>query len=94
MGNTVDSVTITVNDCTLPELFFVPTLLHSKDLFVISGLPENSVLEVFDVRGRIVYKNENYDNSLSGATLAAGSYVYRLSFATGETQTGKIVVIR
>jgi hypothetical protein len=93
-GNLIDSVTITVNDCTPPAQFYVPTLLTAGELFFISALPENSALELYDARGRLVFRGDNYRNDFNTANLAAGVYGYNLKFADGTAQTGKICVVR
>jgi hypothetical protein len=93
-GTVVDSITITVNDCTPPAQFYVPTLLTAGELFFISALPENSALELYDARGRLVFKGENYRNDFNTANLSAGVYGYNLRFADGTAQTGKFCVAK
>jgi hypothetical protein len=94
MGASTDTVTITVNDCTPPPDFFVPTILKGNELFSISALPPNTMLEIFDSRGRLVYKQENYQNDFSAVHLSEGVYVYRLSFSDNTVQKGKVCVVK
>ncbi len=93
LANTIDSVTITVNSCPIPLEYFVPTILKKNELFAISALPENTGLEVFDTRGRLIYSNENYQNDFRASNLAVGVYAYRLNFSDGSSQKGKICVV-
>jgi hypothetical protein len=93
-GNPIDSVTITVNDCTPLPQYNVPTLLEAGEMFFISALPENTALQLFDARGRLVYRDENYLNNFSTSNLAIGIYVYKLNTADGNFQTGKICIVK
>ncbi len=93
-GSPVDSVTITVNDCTPLPRFLVPTILKSDELFYISALPENTTLALYDARGRLIMKKENYRNDYSVINLVAGIYVYKLSLPDGTPQSGKICIIK
>jgi hypothetical protein len=90
----IDSVTVVVNDCSVHPDFFVQTLYKSSDNFFISGLPENSSLEIFDMRGRKIYSAENYSNNYNLSSIAAGIYSYRLSFTDGNAQAGKFSVVK
>ncbi len=89
-GSLTDSITITVNDCTPPSVFSVPSILSGAELLMISSLPINISLELYDERGRLVLKRENYLNDFSVINLASGIYVYRLHFNDGTEQRGKI----
>ncbi len=92
-GRMVDSVTVTVNDCTPIPLFYVPTILKGNELLFISAIPENSTLELYDARGRLVFRNENYGNDFNAGNLAVGIYTYSLKLADGTFQTGKICIV-
>lgn len=93
-GNLVDSVTITVNDCTPLPVFSIPTILKGDEILFISALPPNSSLELYDARGRLVMKEDNYQNNFSVVNLAAGIYSYRLVFPDKTSQQGKICVVK
>ncbi len=93
LANSIDSVTITVNGCPIPPEYFVPTILKKNELFAISALPENTGLEIFDTRGRLIYRNENYQNDFRASNLAVGVYAYRLNFSDGTSQKGKVCVV-
>jgi hypothetical protein len=93
LANTTDSITITINDCPIPPEYFVSTILKKSESFIISALPENTGLEIFDTRGRLIYRNENYQNDFRASNLAVGVYAYRLNFADGSSQKGKVCVV-
>jgi hypothetical protein len=93
-GALVDSVTITVNDCTPPPVYYVPTILWKDELFFVSALPVNTALELYDERGRLILNETNYKNDFSVVGLNAGIYFYRLNFADGTSQRGKICVVK
>lgn len=66
----------------------IPTLIGPSETFSIQGLPENSTLILYNGLGQLIYKNENYDNSLSG--LSAGIYYCRLRLPDGSEQAAKV----
>ncbi len=92
-GKLVDSVTVSVNDCTPLPQFYVPTIFKENELLFISAIPENSTLELYDARGRLVFRNENYGNDFHTGNLAVGIYAYGLKLADGTFQTGKICIV-
>ncbi|MDQ3108402.1 MAG: T9SS type A sorting domain-containing protein [Bacteroidota bacterium] len=93
-GISVDSVTVVVNDCSVQPDFFVQTIYKASDNFFISGLPENSSIEIFDMRGRKIYSAENYANDFSLSSISAGIYSYRFRFPDGTLQAGKFSVLK
>jgi hypothetical protein len=90
-GNTIDSVTITVQNC---EAFNVPTILTGNEIFEITALPQNTALDIFDSRGRLVYTDSNYANDYSVVLMTAGIYYYQLRFPDQSVQRGKFCVIK
>lgn len=93
-GSLVDSVTITLSDCHPSSPLNVPTIFKSDEIFYITDLPENTTLEIFDSRGRLIYRSENYKNDLSLTLLAADTYVYSLTLSDQNTLRGKFCVIK
>lgn len=93
-GNLVDSVTITVQDCTPPPPLNVPTILKSDELFFITSLPANSSLKIYDTRGRLILREENYQNDFSVINLDAAVYLYELTLPDLTVQKGKFCVVR
>lgn len=94
LNSLTDSITIFVEDCTPGIPLNIPTLLKSDEIFFVTSLPENSTLEIFDSRGRLIFKEENYQNDFSVVNLAAGIYLYELKFPDQTIQTGKFCVVK
>jgi hypothetical protein len=94
LGSVIDSVTITVNDCTPPPEFFIQTIYRGDELFYVSALEENTRLEMYDVRGRRILLIENYRNDFSVANLAPGVYICVLSLPDETTYREKILVVK
>ncbi|MDT8401359.1 MAG: gliding motility-associated C-terminal domain-containing protein [Bacteroidales bacterium] len=95
-----DSVTILVNDLVIPTLI-TPNNDPYNEYFVLSGLKTlgRTELIIFDRRGALVYKNDNYDNRWNGVDqdgnqLPAGTYFYTIKPANGNTHSGYIVIQR
>ncbi len=93
MGTLTDTLTIFVHDCSVPELFFVPTILYGEEVLTISGIPQNSIFTLHDVRGRLIFRSENYQNDLGVSSLASGTYLYHLQFPNGDMQSGKVIIL-
>ena len=93
-GAMVDSLTLIVDDCSPTIPFGIPTLLKNDEIFFISSLPENSTLELFDSRGRLIFREENYQNTFSVVNLSAGIYLYQLKLSDQTTQQGKFCVVK
>jgi hypothetical protein len=92
--DSVATITITVDDCTIPETFFIPTLLYADQLFSISGLLPESRLTIYNALGQRVYFSENYVNNLNSSTLAAGCYIFDLQQPGKELWSGKFCVVK
>ncbi len=93
-GALTDTLTIFVLDCSVPETFFVPTILYGEEVLTISGIPQNSIFTLHDVRGRLIFRSENYQNDLGVSSLASGTYLYHLQFPNGDIQSGKVIILR
>lgn len=90
-----DTVTVLVRrDCNSAANIVLPTLLYGGQLFFIHGLETNSSLELFDVRGRLVYSNKDYSNDFWTGSLDQGTYVARLTRPTGEVVSRKFVLVK
>lgn len=92
--DSVATITITVDDCTVPETFFIPTLLYADQLFSISGLLPESRLTIYNALGQRVYFSENYGNNLNSSTLAAGCYIFDLQQPGKELWSRKFCVVK
>lgn len=94
----IDSVSLTYYDDTgLPDNptqsdLIVPSLLHSQDQFVVGNLPVQSTLNLYDSSGRIIYRNDNYQNELSASQLSSGMYLYEFILPDQSRKTGKLIV--
>jgi gliding motility-associated-like protein len=95
-----DSVTILVNDLIIPTLI-TPNNDPYNEYFVLNGLETLGRTEIiiFDRRGAMVYKNDDYDNSWNGVDqngnqLPAGTYFYTIKSANGNPHSGYIVIQR
>lgn len=88
-----DTVTIIVNDCTPPVIFFVPTILTGGQILNISGLPPNSKFTLYNGLGQLVLEQENYSNQFNAAEVSAGCYFYELEIPGENRQQGKICVV-
>lgn len=69
-----------------------------NELFVITGLKENTSLSIRNRWGNVVYESDNYDNSwdgkdMQGNTLTPGTYFYSLE-NNGEFLKQGFVVVR
>ncbi len=53
-------------------------------------------IEVFDIRGKRIYSNEDYNNDWNASQLAHGIYVYRVTIAgeCGSIYTGKLAILK
>ncbi|MEA1885639.1 MAG: gliding motility-associated C-terminal domain-containing protein, partial [Bacteroidota bacterium] len=95
-----DFVSIIVNDMVIPTLI-TPNLDGKNDYFVLRGIETlgKTELIIFDRRGALVYKNDNYDNSWDGVDqkgnqLPDGTYFYSIRPGNGNPYSGYIIIQR
>jgi len=95
-----DFVSIIVNELLIPTLI-TPNNDPYNEYFVLSGIESlgQTELVIFDRRGALVYKNDNYDNSWNGVDqngnqLPAGTYFYTIKPTNGNPHSGYIVIQR
>ncbi len=86
-------ITVTVSACAPNPEFYIPTLLIGQQQFVIPNLPEGTTLTLYDLLGRKVFQQENYQNQFYAHYLSAACYTYELKPPNAERITGKICVI-
>jgi hypothetical protein len=91
-GTSIDSITVSVDDCSPVVPLSIPTLLINDDRFFISSLPKNTSLTIYDSRGRLVFSEYNYQNEFSVINLQAGIYLYQLTLPDQTVQNGKFCV--
>jgi len=89
------AVTVTVDQgCHTAPAIVIPTILYGDQELFIFGLEANSNLEIFDVAGRLIYSEFDYQNGFWSTNLAAGIYVARLTRPNGEQIGQKFCVVR
>ncbi|MEO6239812.1 MAG: T9SS type A sorting domain-containing protein [Bacteroidia bacterium] len=89
------NVTVTVlSDCENSTTIFIPTILKQDDLLTIAGLESNSSLEIFDMRGRLIFNSSDYENNFVVNSIAQGMYSIRLTRPTGERIVQKLCIVR
>jgi gliding motility-associated-like protein len=95
-----DTVRIVVHDFIIPTII-TPNMDGRNDYFVLKGLESmgKTELRVFDRRGVLVYKNENYDNKwkgedYTGNPLPEDTYFYVMIASAGKSRSGYIVIRR
>jgi hypothetical protein len=96
-GDSVATVTVYVDDCPPPPVrydFFVPSLLTNDQPFISGNLPPGTTYYLFDARGRLLIRHDNYDNSERASRFAAGLYIWQLHLADGSIQSGKVTILR
>jgi hypothetical protein len=89
-----DTITVTVDrGCNSAAAIAIPSLLLSSQTLFISGLESGSSLDIYDERGRSVYRSENYQNDFAPSSLSSALYFARLTRPNGEVIQQKITVI-
>ena len=89
----VDDVSVVACDTMPSAPFSIPTIISPGETFYISGIGTGVRLEMYNIRGQIVYRSDNYDNTLSYSLLSSGMYLVRLR-ALGESTDSPSVVTR
>ncbi len=90
-----DTVTVTVNkDCHSASSIIIPSLLYNDQFLFITGLESDSRVELFDVRGRLIFAADDYQNDMFAYTLTEAMYVCILTRPNGEHIVQKIIVVR
>ena len=96
-GDSVATVTVYVDECPPPPIeydYFVPTLLSGEQPFISGNLPPNTTYYLYDARGRLLIRHDNYDNSERASRFAAGMYIWQLHLPDGTIQSGKVTIFR
>jgi gliding motility-associated-like protein len=89
-----------VHDLTVPTLI-TPNADGRNDYFYLEGLEElaGNQLTIFDRRGMMVYRNDNYKNTWNGVdykgrNLPDDTYFYVLRTGNGRSRAGYVVIRR
>jgi len=89
------TVTVTINqNCSFGSSIFIPTVLFDNEQLYIQGLESNSILEIFDMRGRLVFKSLDYENDFWAYNIAVGIYFTRLTRLNGEIIKQKLCIVK
>jgi gliding motility-associated-like protein len=95
-----DTVSITVNDLMIPSLI-TPNMDGKNDCLIIKGSDAigTTGLIIFDRRGSLIFKSENYDNTWNGLDLYGkpvpdDTYFYIVKSENGKTVKGFVVIRR
>lgn len=89
------TVTITVKaeaDCASPLI--IPSILKGNEMLIISGIEAGTVLNVYDLHGRIVFRSEDYRDTFGAPFVATGDYVIVLTMPDGSQRKQKICVLK
>jgi hypothetical protein len=95
--NAVSTATVSVivkPDCNSAPNIFIPTILIGNQQLFIQGLESNSSLEIFDARGRIVFRDLDYQNNFWSAELSQGIYFIRLTRPDQQVIEQKLCIVR
>lgn len=87
------TVTVTVRTDCDPNFVIIPTLLKSNQYLTVEHLEPNSRMEIYDMRGRIVFTSENYQNDFMGFIIDEAVYAVRFTRPNGEVINQKLCVI-
>ncbi len=86
--------TLTVKrNCDSSVEFFIPTILKAYEQLYVSGLEPRSSLEIFDMRGRLVFQSNDYENNFRANQVGQGIYIIRFVSSNGEIVKQKLCVI-
>jgi len=92
-----DTTFVTIKKCDIKIPASVsPNNDGKNDIFYIQNLNlyPNTALEIFDVKGKQIFKSENYLNNWSGKNENQGVYYYFLKFADKTSQQGTFTLIK
>ena len=95
-----DTVLITVNDLMVPSLI-TPNMDGKNDCLIIKGSDAIGTIRliIFDRRGSLIYKSENYDNTWNGVDqfgkpVPEDTYFYVIKPENGKNITGFVMIRR
>lgn len=96
LSEVTDSVTLFVQGVEPPQSFpfHVPTLFTTDQTFYIDSLQPNTRLKLYDIRGRLIYISENYNNDCALANLSPAIYNYEIELADNRKFTGKFAIVQ
>lgn len=88
-----DTVKVTINrDCHTAPSIMLPTLVTSSQAFFIRGLESNSQLDIYDLRGRLIFASDDYQNDFIFSHEEQAFYIAVLTRPDGEQICEKVFV--
>lgn len=90
-----DTVTVFVDSCTVllpPEKWFIPSLINGSDHFLSGIFPDDLKFTLYDSRGRMVYQEDNFSNSVTSDQFASGIYVAVVTRNDGTQLRQKVII--
>jgi len=96
LSDAMDSVTIFVEPTSPPQTFsfHIPSLIYTDQVFFIDSLPPQTRLKIYDMRGRIIFSSENYNNDFYPVGLNGANYIYEVTLSDEKVFKGKFCVIK
>jgi len=89
-----DTVRVIVNrDCHTAPSIMVPTVVTSSQAFFIRGLESNSQLDIYDLRGRLIFASDDYQNDFIFSHEEQAFYIAVLTRPDGEQWCEKVFVV-
>jgi hypothetical protein len=96
LSDVIDSVTIFVEAISPPQSYVIniPSLIYSDQIFYIDSLPQGTKMRLYDMRGRIIFKSDNYENNYAVGNLNGANYVYEIILPNERSLKGKFCVVK
>lgn len=90
---TVKAAYYYIDDISIQKKFNIPTLIGGNNIFEINGLPEGSILNLYNTLGQIVYRNNSYNNGFNSINVRSGIYYYNIELPNKEVYNGKLCIV-
>ena len=94
-GVLTDSITVFVDSCKVlppPIDWFVPTVLNGSDHFISGSYPADLSFSLYDTRGRLVYAESSFTNTVVAGQFSAGGYIVVITENDGSVVRKKILI--
>ena len=96
-----DTATITVDDCLgidetaeANTVSVYPNPFSDQAVIIIGNVNNSTMFELFDISGKKIqsFSITSEKTILNRATLASGTYIYKVSDEAGMKETGRLIV--
>ncbi|RYF86937.1 MAG: hypothetical protein EOO03_11190 [Chitinophagaceae bacterium] len=82
-----------VTPAVASSALMLPNLLSAGQVFMLSADLGQVDVKIMDPTGKLVYEQQNYNNTWTGKSSASGLYLYQLRIReTGQVISGKVVL--